>query len=95
MSNIHYNQRKTGNANVTIRMDAQLKKQAEALFADMGMNMTTAFTLFAKAAVRQGRIPFEITGDPFYCEANRARLLKAAEEMEHGLAASHELAEDE
>jgi DNA-damage-inducible protein J len=50
-------------ANVTIRMDEVLKKQAETLFEDMGMNMTTAFTVFAKAAVRQGKIPFEISGN--------------------------------
>lgn len=48
---------------VTIRMDESLKKQAEGLFNDMGMNMTTAFTVFAKTAVRQGKIPFEIQGN--------------------------------
>lgn len=45
---------------ITICMDEDLKKQAEALFDDLGMNMTTAFTVFAKAAVRQQRIPFEL-----------------------------------
>ena len=34
--------------NVTIRMDEELKKQAEELFADLGLNMTTAFTTFVK-----------------------------------------------
>ena len=34
---------------ITIRMDEKLKKQAEILFEDMGLNMTTAFTMFAKA----------------------------------------------
>lgn len=52
---------------VTIRMDENLKKEAEVLFADMGLNMTTAFTVFAKAAVREGRIPFEIRA---YSEPN-------------------------
>ena len=51
-------------ATLTIRMDADLKKQAEKLFAEMGMNMTTAYTIFTKAVVRQGKIPFEITADP-------------------------------
>ena len=46
---------------ITIRMDEKLKKQAELLFEDMGLNMTTAFTMFAKAVVRQNKIPFEIT----------------------------------
>ncbi len=48
---------------ITIRIDENLKKQAEMVFEDMGMNMTTAFTVFAKAVVRQGKIPFEITAN--------------------------------
>ena len=36
----------------------------------MGLNMTTAITMFAKAVVRQNKIPFEVTADPFYSEAN-------------------------
>jgi DNA-damage-inducible protein J len=59
---------------VTIRMDEDLKQQAEALFDNLGMNMTTAFTVFAKAAVRSQKIPFEIAADPFYSPANMARL---------------------
>ena len=50
-------------ANVNIRMDANLKKQFEAFCSDMGMSMTTAFNIFAKKAVRENRIPFEISGD--------------------------------
>jgi len=49
--------------NVSIRMDRDLKKQAETVFNQMGMNMTTAFTIFTKAVVRQGKIPFEISVD--------------------------------
>lgn len=51
------------NTSVNIRMDADLKKQFEAFCSDMGMTMTTAFTIFAKKAVREYRIPFEISGD--------------------------------
>ena len=48
------------NINVTIRMDEDLKKQAEELFADLGLNLSTAFTMFTRQAVREQRIPFEI-----------------------------------
>ena len=48
-------------ANVSIRMDDNLKKQAEDLFNDLGMNLTTAFTIFVKQAIREQGIPFEIT----------------------------------
>ena len=43
------------------RMDDNLKKQAEDLFNDLGMNLTTAFTIFVKQAIREQGIPFEIT----------------------------------
>ena len=46
--------------NVNIRMDSDLKKQFESFCEDMGMSMTTAFNIFAKKAVREYRIPFEV-----------------------------------
>lgn len=49
------------NVNVTIRMDSELKKQAEELFSDLGLSMTTAFIAFTKQAVREQRIPFNIS----------------------------------
>lgn len=52
-----------GSTNVNIRMDSDLKKQFESFCSDMGMSMTTAFNVFAKKAVREYRIPFEIGGD--------------------------------
>ncbi|MDQ7095332.1 type II toxin-antitoxin system RelB/DinJ family antitoxin [Desulfosporosinus sp. PR] len=76
---------------ITIRIDENLKKQAEILFEDMGLNMTTAFTIFTKAVVRQGKIPFEITADPFYSEANQARLMKSITQLEAGKGTVHEL----
>lgn len=64
-------------ANVTIRMDKNLKKQTEQLLNEFGMNMTTAFTIFAKTVVRQGRIPFEISID-----VPNAETIKAIEEAD-------------
>ncbi len=79
--------------NVNIRMDEHLKKQFEVFCSEIGMNMTTAFCVFAKTAVRQNRIPFEITGDrdPFYSEANQARLQKAIADLNAGKGKVHEL----
>ena len=51
------------NTSINIRMDADLKRQFEAFCSDMGMTMTTAFNVFARKAVREYRIPFEISGD--------------------------------
>ena len=46
--------------NITIRMDADLKAQADALFNELGMNMTTAFNIFVRQSLREGGIPFEV-----------------------------------
>lgn len=78
---------------VTIRMDENLKKQAEILFDDMGLNMTTAITMFTKAVVRQNKIPFEITADPFYSAENQRHLQKAISDLEAGKGSMHELIE--
>ena len=69
---------------VTIRMEENLKKQVEALFEEMGLNMTTAINIFAKAVVRQGRIPFEISADLFWSEANQAHLREVIAEHKAG-----------
>lgn len=49
--------------NINIRIDAELKKQFEKLCSEMGITMTTAFTIFAKQTVRENKIPFEIKGN--------------------------------
>ncbi len=49
------------NVNVNFRMDSELKKEFERTCEEMGMTMTTAFTIFAKKVVREKRIPFEIS----------------------------------
>ncbi len=49
--------------NVNIRMDETLKKQFDHLCSELGLNMSTAFNVFAKTMVRQQKIPFEISLD--------------------------------
>ena len=46
--------------NISIRMDADLKAQADALFAERGMNLSTAFNIFVRQSLREGGIPFEV-----------------------------------
>ena len=79
--------------NINIRMDEDLKRQFEAFCSDIGMNMTTAFCVFAKTAVRERRIPFEITAesDPFYSAANMAKLRKSIAQMEATGGTIHEI----
>ena len=46
--------------NISIRMDSDLKAQADEIFAEFGMNLSTAFNIFVRQTLREGRIPFEI-----------------------------------
>jgi len=79
--------------NVTIRLDRDVKESAERMFDDFGMNLSTAFNVFVRQALRQGRIPFEIF-DPFYSEENQARLARSIADAEAGRLTTHELTED-
>lgn len=69
--------------NVTIRLDREVKENAEKLFNEFGMNLSTAFNIFARQALRQGKIPFEIY-DPFYHEKNQAELSRRIADAEAG-----------
>ena len=71
--------------NVTIRLDREIKERAESMFNDLGMNLSTAFNIFTRQSLRQGKIPFEIY-DPFYSEQNQAELNRRFEEVESGKA---------
>ena len=67
--------------NINIRMDKDLKEQAENLFADLGMNMTTAFNIFLRQSVRQGKIPFEVSlNEP---NATTIAAIEEAEKISH------------
>ena len=46
--------------NINIQMDSDLKAQADALFGELGMDLSTAFNIFVRQALREGRIPFNI-----------------------------------
>jgi DNA-damage-inducible protein J len=81
---------------VNIRMDEELKHNMEQTCQELGMNMTTAFTIFAKKMTREKRIPFEVSVDPFYSQKNMEYLSKVVSEIDSGKAKleEHELAED-
>ena len=81
--------------NVTIRLDRDVKEQAEMMFNNLGMNLSTAFNIFARQALRQGKIPFEIY-DPFFSEKNQIELRRRISDIEEGKnIAAHELIETE
>lgn len=83
---------------ISLRFDDETKAQLDEMCGEMGMNLTTFFTIYAKKALRDRRIPFEITADadPFYSESNIRHLERIAADIEAGRAhfAEHELIED-
>ena len=81
---------------VNFRLDEEDKKGMEEVCKDLGMSMSTAFTIFAKKMRRERRIPFEVSVDPFYSESNMAYLKKLMSEIDSGKAvlSEHELIED-
>ena len=81
---------------VNFRMEEELKKDVEKVCSEMGMSMTTAFTIYAKKLQRDRKIPFEVSADPFYSTANIEYLGKVIADIESGKAklVEHELIED-
>ena len=49
------------NVNVTLRVDEDLKRQADAFFSELGLNLTTAFNIFLRQSVREQQIPFQVS----------------------------------
>lgn len=75
-----------GFATFSVRMDEDVKEQFEDFCTKVGMNTTTAFNMFARAVIRERRLPFEVAvdPDPFYSEENQAYLKQAFADLEAG-----------
>ncbi|MCL2504489.1 MAG: type II toxin-antitoxin system RelB/DinJ family antitoxin [Coriobacteriia bacterium] len=72
--------------NLNIRIDRELKEQAEIFFNELGLSMSSAFNVFVRQSLREGRIPFElsIVADPFYSPTNMAVLRRSIKEADAG-----------
>ena len=81
---------------VNFRLEEEDKKGMEEVCRELGMSMSTAFTIFAKKMRRERRIPFEVSIDPFYSDTNMSHLKKVISDIDSGKAtlAEHALIED-
>lgn len=80
--------------NLTIRIDEELKRDAETLFNKIGLNMSSAINVFFRQAVGAQAIPFELkTYDDYYTGENLTRLKHSAAQSERGLTISFTMAE--
>ncbi len=82
-------------AQISVRVEETLKKDAERTLDDIGLSMSSAINIFLKSVVRENRIPFELTADPFYAKNNIEYLEQIKNDVESGKArfATHNLIE--
>jgi len=81
-------------AQISLRIDDDVKSQAEQVCADIGMSLSTAINIYLKKLGRERRIPFEVMADLFYSSENRAVLDKRIADIRTGKNLSeHELIE--
>lgn len=77
-------------AQMSLRVDDDVKRGAEQTFDDIGLSMSTAINIFLKKVARERRIPFELTADPFYSESNMAHLRRGVAALNAGKGVEHE-----
>ena len=70
----------------SVRMDSEVKKQLDDFCSQVGMNTTVAFNMFARAVLREKRLPFDVTteSDPFYSDSNLAHLRRGMAALNSG-----------
>lgn len=81
---------------MNIKLDAEVKKQAQELFEGLGLSMSAAINVFLRQAIKENAIPFRVGSDPFYSEANQRYLKQVIKDIETGKSElkEHELLED-
>lgn len=82
-------------AQINVRVDDDVKRNAEATLNAIGMSMGTAVNVFLKAVAREHRIPFELTANPFYSDSNMKHIQRGIEALNAGKGIEHELLEDD
>ena len=78
-------------AQISLRVDDAVKREAETAFEEIVLSMTTAINIFLKAVAREKRIPFELSADPFCSASNMAHLRRGVAAMNAGKGVEHEL----
>ena len=84
-------------AQISLRVDDELKRGAEKTLNDIGLSMSTAINIFLKTVVRENRIPFELSADPFYSKENMKELERLVHAVRSGESTlkEHELIEED
>ena len=82
---------------ISLRIDDDIKSNAERTLNDIGLSMSAAITIFLKTVIRENKIPFELSADPFYSEENMTELKRLIDSVRTGESTlkEHELIEVE
>ena len=80
---------------ISLRIDDEVKREAEQVLNEIGLSMSAAINIFLKKVSREKRIPFELSIDPFYSENNIQYLKEIMQEIKNGKSqfSQHELIE--
>jgi len=80
---------------IHVRIDDDIKTQAQQIFSDMGLDLSTAVNMFIKQVVLTRGFPYLPSADPFYTTANIAHLMEVKKDVDAGLnMEAHDLIED-
>ncbi len=80
-------------AQLSMRIDDNVKRKAEIACEALGMNMTTAINIYLVKLGNEMRIPFEVSVDPFYNPANQSVLEKSIQQLNAGKGKQHDIIE--
>ena len=80
---------------ISIRLDDEMKQDLDEMCDEMGINLTTFFMIYAKRALRDRRIPFDVSApaDPFYSSSNLRQLEKASHQIRQGKTVTFDLSQ--
>ena len=78
---------------ITMRAEPDIKAIFEEICSEIGLSVNAALNIFVKRVVRDRKIPFELSADPFYCESNMRHLRQVAEDVKAGRIVEHDLIE--
>lgn len=83
-------------AQINLRIDDDVKRNAEKTLNEIGLSMSTAINIFLKTVVRENRIPFELSADPFYSSSNIEEIERRVADIRSGKSTlkEHDLIED-
>lgn len=73
-------------AQISLRVDDDIKRDAEQALSEIGLSMSTAINVFLRKVAREKRIPFELSADPFHSESNIRHLEDIMQDVRNGKA---------